>query len=688
MLDSLLALAPLALPQTTWFVDDDAAGPGTGTSQDPYASIQVAIDASTTVDGDEIRVVAGVYQEELLIDGKQLRLRGDSAQGPVQVVKANAGVRGVVIRNVAAPGVRLSGFEFIQTISALDGGGIEIDGSAVSITGCFISDHVVRTFQNESKGAGILAINGSVVRVTDSTISSCTTPVDGGGVSVSSSSVGMTDCVIERCGMFGQPFFGAPRPLMGGGAFLESGALQLRGCTVEGNAASAGGGISVASGLCSLQDCTIQDNGAPDLTDQGGGLRGIASVERCTFSGNAGQLGGGAFGASSFTDCRFSNNIGAGGNAYAPAVWGGASGVRASLTRCTVEDHFGGTRAAPGAALYQCDLTDCVVKNNRCVNEFTSDEMAGGLTDGSATGTLFENNLATANLGGAFEVKGGAVSNATLHRCILIGNRAVNASAQSSGGAAHLSTLVNCTLIGNAADGTGGAASESTLTSCIAWSNGPMPLVASTSVSWSNVEGGAAGTGNISADPQLFGLFASDLLRPQAGSPCIDAGDPASQDPDGSRVDIGALPFDGQFAPLPSPYCRSFVGFPITCEPTLGATANPSLSSGWSLHVEGIPANTFTVGLVGSGYRIPAESFPGSFTDTLCLGGALRQSAPVRSMGTGDCGGAATLIISPAALQGAGAVVGQSMFGQVLFRTNEPSAPFGVTAGLEAFVLL
>jgi len=47
--------------------------------------------------------------------------------------------------------------------------------------------------------------------------------------------------------------------------------------------------------------------------------------------------------------------------------------------------------------------------------------------------------------------------------------------------------------------------------------------------------------GNISVDP----LFVdADSFRLQAGSPAIDAGDPNSPlDPDGTRVDMGALPF-------------------------------------------------------------------------------------------------------------------------------------------------
>jgi hypothetical protein len=53
-----------------------------------------------------------------------------------------------------------------------------------------------------------------------------------------------------------------------------------------------------------------------------------------------------------------------------------------------------------------------------------------------------------------------------------------------------------------------------------------------------------SGQGNIMEDPQ-FVEPGSDDFHLQAVSPCIDSGNPASPlDPDGSRADMGALPFD------------------------------------------------------------------------------------------------------------------------------------------------
>jgi hypothetical protein len=57
------------------------------------------------------------------------------------------------------------------------------------------------------------------------------------------------------------------------------------------------------------------------------------------------------------------------------------------------------------------------------------------------------------------------------------------------------------------------------------------------------------GTGNYQGNPQFVGPVADDFHL-TAGSPCVDAGSPASPlDPDGSRADMGALYYDHLTAP-------------------------------------------------------------------------------------------------------------------------------------------
>ncbi len=132
--------------------------------------------------------------------------------------------------------------------------------------------------------------------------------------------------------------------------------------------------------------------------------------------------------------------------------------------------------------------------------------------------------------GGA--ILGDAYSYGTITNCLFAGN--VSAS---TGGAIslHIShpVITNCTLADNIAATSGGAVylnvSHPGLKNCILWGDTPDELakgagVIDPTISYSDVEGGYSGTGNIDADP----LFYAATYRPVSSSPCIDAGSNAS----------------------------------------------------------------------------------------------------------------------------------------------------------------
>lgn len=195
------------------------------------------------------------------------------------------------------------------------------------------------------------------------------------------------------------------------------------------------------------------------------------------------------------------------------------------------------------------------------------DHYGGGVFVGDASSLrikncwIVDNGIGTGTFaGGVFA--GGAGSHAEVSGCLILGNHA-----WASGGATLVDGnasmhLDRCTIYGNTANswafGHQGGVSmanggDVSLVDCVVWGNAGYQIEAfggiysngtSATCSYSCVEGGFAGVGNLASTPSFVDIANRDFHL-QFASACIDAGDPAGAlDPDGTRGDMGCFFYD------------------------------------------------------------------------------------------------------------------------------------------------
>ncbi|UCF42772.1 MAG: right-handed parallel beta-helix repeat-containing protein, partial [Planctomycetota bacterium] len=282
-----------------------------------------------------------------------------------------------------------------------------------------------------------------------------------------------------------------------------------------------------------LEGFTITGGNASgtDSNSSGGGMFNHDSsptVTNCTFSGNSANGGGGMFNwdnsSPTVTNCTFSGNSTIAGGGM--LNWYNSN---PTVTNCT----FSGNSAAlgyGGGMLNQVDssptVTNCTFSNN------DAGDNGGGMwnqvgSSPTVTNCTFSSNSAADYGGGMCNWEN---SSPTVTNCTFSNNDA----GDYGGGMFNLGSnprVTNCTFSGNEAGYEGGGmwnygSSNPTITNCILWGDTPDEIYnisSSPSVTYSDLEGGWTGTGNINADP-LFVDAAGGNLRLSAGSACIDAG--------------------------------------------------------------------------------------------------------------------------------------------------------------------
>ena len=321
-----------------------------------------------------------------------------------------------------------------------------------------------------------------------------------------------------------------PYYMTGGGFYNKNGSPMLTNLAISGNSANIyGGGMD-------------NDAGNPTLTN-------------VSFHGNTASAGGGLYnygGSLTLINVIFSNNsvIGSGGGIY-------SSYGTLTLTHVT----FSANSAYLGGGMRSVNSNSTLTDVSFSANTATTDGEGGGMhNSGSGTTSLMNVTFS----GNSSSYYGGGLVNTGANLTLTNVTFSVNSAVFRGGGMVNVASspvLTNVTLYGNSAGDSGSgiyntSGSNPSLINSIVWNNTPtFNQIAGdpASVTYSDIEGGYTGIGNINADPLLSALgdnggptLTHALL---SGSPAIDAGSPTvcpATDqrgvprPQGLLCDIGA----------------------------------------------------------------------------------------------------------------------------------------------------
>ncbi len=412
---------------------------------------------------------------------------------------------------------------------------------------------------------------------------------DGGGIQIDHCSPTITYCEIDSCKADDD----------GGGIWGTNSNSEISFCTITNNFAQyGGGGIYFYNSNILITDNYIANNWADD--DVGGVFIVLTTVNfmNNTVTDNWAHYHGGGVTVSSSPGLGgiISNNT----ISYNYANYGCAGGLENYISNPTIENNLiiGNFAAENGGGIYLQSNLESIIKGNLVLDNASNEQGAGifalggpyqiienEITDNysllwgggifcNSPNNTFQNNFIANNSSGPGYNGGGLYLSGNANNQLVIDNIISGNSAHQGGGVyihnvSNLQFIRNnvtfnhatltgggvffytsnglvnkCTIRNNTSASYGGLYFQSTtipITNTTVRGNSAGQIGGYTGeVTYSNIEGGWAGVGNIDENP-MFATIAQPHGNILWGSPCIDAGNPyGAWDPDSTIADIGA----------------------------------------------------------------------------------------------------------------------------------------------------
>ena len=455
-----------------------------------YTTIQAAIDAS--VNGDTINVAAGTYTENIDFSGKLITVK--STDGPeTTIIDGNASGSVVVFQSGENNTAVLDGFGITNgtgnVITEIHetytlGGGILAYNSSPTIQNCHIYENTA------SCGAGIDCENADSIIIDNCQITDNDGYAAGVGISMSGcDSPAITDCYLQYNRNIGTYI------VFGGGIYANTSSPVIDNCIIDNNLAYYGGGI-----YCTYTSTPVVSN---------------SIIKNNNSNSNQGDAG----------------------------IVARNEGCSITIDNCMVIFNEGGIKIWEGA-------TALIQKSTIAGNT----NVAGGglgtgirIQSGSSAATLEQCNITGNDSNGIYLADIFSDTPLTLINCVVSKNGGTGVLSDDHYFSYNIG-IKNCTITENQGDGLYvGTSTTANIINSIIWDN-PIDETGTVTVTYSDVEGGWSGTGNISDDPQLLGVHLTGT------SPCIDAGtatDAPAEDideetrPQATGIDMGADEYSG-----------------------------------------------------------------------------------------------------------------------------------------------